>query len=123
MGASFDMAWWSADFYRETQEFKQITCNMLSRIEPDADINDIVRMLWSAIDHDKVPFIYHPTEKFAKELWEDFKDMPLNAMNEIVNDWRDFPSGTNVQTVYDWFEREFPISSVKFTLMQDYSDL
>lgn len=123
MGVNFDMAWWVADFFKKTLAFDEVRNNMLSRIEPDADINDIFRMLWSANDQDKVPFMFHPTKEFAKELWEDFKDMPTNKRNELIYGWRDFPAGTDTSTVHAWFEAEFPINSVKFTLMKDYSDL
>lgn len=122
-GVNFDMAWWSADFYRKTKEFKQISNNMLSRIEPDVDINKLFRMLWFAVDPDKVPLMFHPTKEFAEELWEDFKDIPTNKRKELINSWRHFPAGTDTSTVHAWFEEEFPIHSVKFTLMKDYSDV
>lgn len=46
----------------------------------------------------------------AKELWEQFGDIPINDNDEIEEPFLDFPVGTNRFEIWEWFEEKFNIS-------------
>ena len=46
----------------------------------------------------------------AKELWEEFGDIPSNNNDEIEEPFLDFPVGTDRFVIWKWFEEKFNIS-------------
>ena len=50
----------------------------------------------------------------AKKLWEQFEDVPMNPETECIeSDWKGFPTGTNREEIWHWFEEQFNISVAK----------
>lgn len=48
---------------------------------------------------------------YAKMLWDEFGDVPMNPeTEEIEEQWRQFPNGTNREYIWYWFEETFEIS-------------
>lgn len=47
----------------------------------------------------------------AKELWQEFGDVPMDPESECIeNEWRCFTAGTNREEIWHWFESFFDIS-------------
>lgn len=45
-----------------------------------------------------------------KNLWHEFGDVPMNPDTEEIEEaWRNFPSGTHREDIWNWFEEEFNI--------------
>ena len=49
----------------------------------------------------------------AKELWEQFGDIPIDDNDCIVEPFKQFPIGTDRFEIWHWFEREFNVSVAK----------
>ena len=55
----------------------------------------------------------------AEKLWELLGDVPTNEEEEIDEDFKDeqgnvlFAKGTDVYSIWHWFEEEFDISVIK----------
>lgn len=49
--------------------------------------------------------------KIARELWEEFGEVPMNSeTEEIERSWKHFLPGTHREDVWHWFEEQFDIS-------------
>ncbi len=46
----------------------------------------------------------------AKELWNDFADIPVNEDDEIETKWHGFEKGTDKLAIWHWFEETFNLS-------------
>ncbi len=47
----------------------------------------------------------------AKELWEEFDNVPINAETECIESpWFVFSAGTSYQKIWTWFEKAFGVS-------------
>ena len=70
--------------------------------------NRISEMI-NELHHDKADDIVQ-----AKKLWEQFEDVPMNPETECIeSDWKGFPTGTNREEIWHWFEEQFNISVAK----------
>ena len=48
--------------------------------------------------------------KIARQLWEEFGDVPINDSDCILCQWRAFPKGTYRFDIWKWFEEFFEVS-------------
>ncbi len=51
--------------------------------------------------------------EMAKQLWEEFGDVPIDNNDCITYEWRSFPKGTNRFEIWHWFETFFEVSVAK----------
>lgn len=51
--------------------------------------------------------------EMARQLWEEFGDIPIDDNDSIVCQWRSFPKGTDRFYIWKWFEDFFEISVAK----------
>jgi len=49
----------------------------------------------------------------AKKLWEELGDVPVDEDDDLEEDWKHFPAGTNKFEVWQWFEDKFNVSVAK----------
>ena len=54
INVEFTMSDWTGWWYRDTKKFSEVTNNMLSRTEPDIEEVDLFRLLWQAVDKEKI---------------------------------------------------------------------
>lgn len=48
--------------------------------------------------------------KKAKELWNEFGDVPMNPETECIEEaWNGFPAGTHREEIWHWFEETFDV--------------
>ena len=51
--------------------------------------------------------------EMAKQLWEEFGDVPIDDNDCITCGWRSFEKGTNRFEIWHWFETFFKVSVAK----------
>lgn len=51
--------------------------------------------------------------EMARQLWEEFGGIPIDADDCIECDWRSFEKGTERFAIWEWFEDFFDISVAK----------
>lgn len=47
---------------------------------------------------------------YARQLWQEFGEVPIDDHDCITCDWRSFAKGTNRFDVWKWFEDFFQLS-------------
>lgn len=48
--------------------------------------------------------------KKAKELWNEFADVPMDPETECIEEsWNGFHAGTNREEIWHWFEETFDV--------------
>lgn len=48
--------------------------------------------------------------KKVKKLWNEFGDVPMNPETKCIEEaWHGFPSGTNREEIWHWFEETFDV--------------
>lgn len=53
---------------------------------------------------------YHYRLEKAKDLWDEFGDVPMNPETErIETPWHGFPTGTHREEIWHWFEDTFKV--------------
>lgn len=45
-----------------------------------------------------------------RDLWNELGEVSINSNDEIDRNWRDFPKGTSILLIWEWFENEFCLS-------------
>lgn len=50
--------------------------------------------------------------EMARQLWKEFRDVPIDDNDCIECDWRSFPKGTYRFNIWNWFEEFFDVSIV-----------
>ena len=48
--------------------------------------------------------ISQTNEKKLRELWNEFKNIPIDNSGKILIDWHEFSKCTNRETIWHWFE-------------------
>ena len=48
--------------------------------------------------------------KAARDLWEEFGDVPMNPETECIErEWHGFPKGTHREEIWHWFDEICPL--------------
>lgn len=78
-------------------------------------------VLKKAVELGKRESIKNPEDReYAKYLWEELGDVPIDDNDNITCEWRSFCKGTSRFAIWHWFERFFDISVVEeFTNMEE----
>ena len=76
----------------------------------DIPVNTVEIELKSLVIVAKKNYTNGHDRKIAKELWEEFGEVPMNPeTEEIEKPWKHFLSGTHREDILRWFEETFHV--------------
>jgi len=52
-------------------------------------------------------------KEYAKKLWKELEDVPIDDDDCIEQEWQLFPIGTDRNYIWQWFESKFDLSIAK----------
>lgn len=95
---------WRSDFKNKRDWIA--VCEVL-----DIPVNTVEIELKSLVIVAKEFYTNNHDRKIAKELWEEFGEVPMNPeTEEIEKSWKHFLPGTHREDILRWFEETFHVS-------------